>query len=1157
MNKKVAGIILSVTTLFGMIQPVYAAEQSGECGSGLTWSVSGDTLTISGSGDMTDWSGVSAAPWYSYSEGIYRLEIGEGVNSIGDYAFDGLINLGAYGQIIELPDGIKDIGTSAFDGCGKMKEISIPDSVESIGSRAFAYCSSLTEIEIPNGVTEISDYAFCYAKKLVTADIPDSVTYIGTGAFSQCTSLQCVTIPEEVSEIGASAFASCPGLKNVDYKGSQEQWNTIQTAENNGCLTNAQLFCVKPYSLLMITEPYAEAEINGTVYYCGVTGRIRVDEASAVSYTVKKNSTVTGECEAGGTVIYAPLGTDALYKEDFNYIADTAEAVEKNAVSAELFGITAYASMNMSTENGRLTIANNAKSGFYSASYPLSVHEKDTEIKITVVFPKNAKSHIILRDNANQVVGAVYRDADGSTSFGASGENFALTNTAVGAQNGSLGKTESGVPVEIIINADITNGLIFASNGDKLTGVSGYAKANDGYNGISSILIGTESGSAVSLDEISIAENTGTDAQMQKLTLNTTPYAKAVINNVTFYTGRSGVVETEYAIANADAETEISYTITKGGYESVNATVTGKSGGLIIDEPLTSESLYNEDFETVSDTTVEHAAVKEDDGTSPFGITAIYGMNVIIDKELTLSNGSNGYRTVALPLDIQSADAEIELTITPPNDSEVMLLVRDSKNQVLAAFNQTSPDDETGMTTLTFGAPGTAFNAGNSSIGAQSKELGTIEGKTAYTLNIKVDRTNKKITAKVGETEVTVHNFKTTEATEDITTLFLGLGRGNSLSLDDISVKSYVGEPDELAMLTVNTTPYAKVMLNDVTYNSGASGTVETGYILENADFETVNYTVEKGGYSSVSGTVDVTMAGVTVNAPLTINGGLLYNEDFNTVTADSKATAVLTGGDYADNLFGIFSQYGTITLTANNETLTFHNGGSGFRNVSYPITLTEKDIELSVDLTMPTNDVTEFILRDSSNNCLATIYNNSGTLTLGAGGSFNKANAAVTAPTVALGTADENGKASITVKVDESNGTVTAINGDTTATVATTFTSTLSSIYIGTGRGKTVVIDNLCIKELGAEPEVITGVNNVTYADNKATADVTIAEGDSLPINVYVAEYNGDVLVKVVVHSETVTETKTVTVDYTKQSAENSVAVYIWDNNMKPYCMK
>ncbi|MDR2138716.1 MAG: leucine-rich repeat domain-containing protein [Tannerella sp.] len=80
--------------LFAMILlPAAGFAQSGTTGS-LTWSFSGGTLTVSGTGPMPDYDYKSgASPWYAHRENITSVSIENGVTGIGDYAFGSCYNL--------------------------------------------------------------------------------------------------------------------------------------------------------------------------------------------------------------------------------------------------------------------------------------------------------------------------------------------------------------------------------------------------------------------------------------------------------------------------------------------------------------------------------------------------------------------------------------------------------------------------------------------------------------------------------------------------------------------------------------------------------------------------------------------------------------------------------------------------------------------------------------------------------------------------------------------------------------------------------------------------------------------------------------------------------------------------------------------------------
>lgn len=109
---------------------------SGTCGANLTWSFdeATGTLTISGTGPMTDYDGISSfAPWYGLRDVMQNAVIEKGVTSIGANAF-----YDAALSTISIPDTVTSIGESAFE-MSDLTSINIPRSVTSIGNMAFFY----------------------------------------------------------------------------------------------------------------------------------------------------------------------------------------------------------------------------------------------------------------------------------------------------------------------------------------------------------------------------------------------------------------------------------------------------------------------------------------------------------------------------------------------------------------------------------------------------------------------------------------------------------------------------------------------------------------------------------------------------------------------------------------------------------------------------------------------------------------------------------------------------------------------------------------------------------------------------------------------------------------------------------------------------------
>jgi hypothetical protein len=149
----------------------------GECGDDLTWLMRDNgTLTIEGTGFMWDFAtetpftySISTAPWFgdgSENETILKVELPEGLTSIGNYAF--------------------------------------------------YKCTKIAQIDVPQAMQIIGDYAFYGCKALATVTIQEfGATEIGKFAFFQCTALKSITLPSTLYTIGEYGFALCTGLTSI------------------------------------------------------------------------------------------------------------------------------------------------------------------------------------------------------------------------------------------------------------------------------------------------------------------------------------------------------------------------------------------------------------------------------------------------------------------------------------------------------------------------------------------------------------------------------------------------------------------------------------------------------------------------------------------------------------------------------------------------------------------------------------------------------------------------------------------------------------------------------------------------------------------------------------------------------------------------------
>ena len=318
-TKKVLAVILTIAVLFATL-PLgecnfnVSAATSGYTGA-CTWSLDGTVLTISGYGEMKDYTSLST-PWgtsitkvviqygvtgigdgaFYNCQKLTSISIGDSVTRIGRSAFDGtayynnadnweddVLYIGKYliasrssksGKYI-IKDGTKCIGPHAFANRSGLTSIMIPDSVKSIGMYAFSY-SGLTSIIIPDSVKSIGVYAFTYCGSLKSAVIGNGVTSIGEGAFYACGNLKSATVGDNVISIGNYAFEFCGNLTSIAIhnsitsigEGAFYGCGNLNDVYYNGSLSDENKIAIKTGNT---NFKYAIWHYN-CVYTTGITG---------------------------------------------------------------------------------------------------------------------------------------------------------------------------------------------------------------------------------------------------------------------------------------------------------------------------------------------------------------------------------------------------------------------------------------------------------------------------------------------------------------------------------------------------------------------------------------------------------------------------------------------------------------------------------------------------------------------------------------------------------------------------------------------------------------------------------------------------------------------------------------------------------------------
>ena len=190
-----------------------AEEAATRCGEQIVWKLEEDgTLRLSGSGAMFDYSWHNdKAPWKSTRHQVRHLVIEEGIETIGDAAFYGCVQL----ETVSLPESLRSIGAHAFMECEALREITVPQGVVRVQSCAFSGDTALESITLPDGLEELGGFALQYCENLKTLRVPEGVTSLEHNLLEGCKGLTSIELPSSLRTIDEAAFLGCTGLTSI------------------------------------------------------------------------------------------------------------------------------------------------------------------------------------------------------------------------------------------------------------------------------------------------------------------------------------------------------------------------------------------------------------------------------------------------------------------------------------------------------------------------------------------------------------------------------------------------------------------------------------------------------------------------------------------------------------------------------------------------------------------------------------------------------------------------------------------------------------------------------------------------------------------------------------------------------------------------------
>lgn len=238
-RKLVLALMLSLMMLVTMIPSFSFADATGGTGSSaatsgycgatgndhVTWKLTQNnsdaanptyTLTIDGSGAMADYTVNGSGddrPWKDYAESITKVQISEGVTSLGKSAFQNLTAL----RETNIPASITQLGDHIYRGDASLTTVNwakgfTAPTITDTDSNASKYSGTYVPTSMFDGCTSLG------ANQELSAWLPESFTGVGCAAFRGTAFKVDFEKWTNLSYIGAYGFAMMPNLDAVTVK---------------------------------------------------------------------------------------------------------------------------------------------------------------------------------------------------------------------------------------------------------------------------------------------------------------------------------------------------------------------------------------------------------------------------------------------------------------------------------------------------------------------------------------------------------------------------------------------------------------------------------------------------------------------------------------------------------------------------------------------------------------------------------------------------------------------------------------------------------------------------------------------------------------------------------------------------------------------------
>ena len=180
----------------------------------------------------------------------------------------------------EVNDDDTTVTLTSFDeDLADTTDIVIPESVSQNESGQWTDGNTYKVTDILSA-TSSSNGVF-YNSGITSIELPSTLEMIGNYAFYYCSGLTSITLPSSLTSIGEHAFQNCSGIETLEYKGTIDQWLSIDFGAY--CMDDdSHTFIVNGEELTNLVVPEGITTIPARAFY-GCTGLTNITLPSSLN----------------------------------------------------------------------------------------------------------------------------------------------------------------------------------------------------------------------------------------------------------------------------------------------------------------------------------------------------------------------------------------------------------------------------------------------------------------------------------------------------------------------------------------------------------------------------------------------------------------------------------------------------------------------------------------------------------------------------------------------------------------------------------------------------------------------------------------------------------------------------------------------------------